>query len=126
MADIVLRFGKPSDLDGIFALYEAEGWTNFSKEKVTKMLATPLSIYLVLVDDEEIIGFARYMTDEVEMTFIGELIIAKNYRRQGLDRRLIEEISTRHSMTRLELVSEEDNFYKAVGFSFIGHDFRKR
>ena len=42
------------------------------------MLATPLSIYLVLVDDEEIIGFARYMTDEVEMTFIGELIIAKN------------------------------------------------
>lgn len=118
MADIALRIGESSDLDGIFALYEAEGWTNFSKDKVAKMLAAPLSIYLVLVDDEEIVGFARYMTDEVEMTFIGEFIVSKNYRRQGLGRRLIEEISARHPMTRLELVSEEDDFYKAVGFSF--------
>lgn len=126
MADITLRFGKHSDLDGISALYEDEGWTNFSKEKVAKMLAAPLSIYLVLADGEEIVGFARYMMDEVEMTFIGESIVAKNYRRQGLGRRLIEEISARHPMTRLELVSEEDDFYKAVGFSFIGHGFRKR
>ena len=70
--------------------------------------------------------FCRYITDDVETTFIGEIIVAKSHRRQGLGRHLIEEIEARLPATRIELVSEEDGFYKALGFSFVGNGFRLR
>ena len=111
MKHVKLRNATSSDLDGLFALYQAEQWTNFTKEKVAAMLAASASIYLVLEEAGEIIGFARYITDDVETTFIGEIIVAKSHRRQGLGRRLIEEIEARLPATRIELASEEDGFY---------------
>ncbi|MGT2846808.1 GNAT family N-acetyltransferase [Streptococcus massiliensis] len=126
MDNIVLRTATPSDLDGLFALYQAEQWTNFTKEKVAAMLEASASIWLVLEEAGEIIGFARYITDGVETTFIGEIIVAKSHRRQGLGRRLIEEIEARQPATRIELASEEDGFYKALGFIPIGSALRLR
>ena len=111
MKHVNLRNAIPSDLDGLFALYQAEQWMNFTKEKVAAMLEAPASIYLVLEEAGELVGFARYITDDVETTFIGEIIVAKSHRRQGLGRHLIEEI---------------DGFYKALGFSFVGNGFRLR
>ena len=119
MKHVNLRNAIPSDLDGLFALYQAEQWMNFTKEKVA-------AIYLVLEEAGELVGFARYITDDVETTFIGEIIVAKSHRRQGLGRHLIEEIEARLPATRIELVSEEDGFYKALGFSFVGNGFRLR
>ncbi|WP_270619147.1 GNAT family N-acetyltransferase [Streptococcus sanguinis] len=126
MKHVNLRNATSSDLDGLFALYQAEQWTNFTKEKVAAMLAASASIYLVLEEAGEIIGFARYITDDVETTFIGEIIVAKSHRRQGLGRRLIEEIEARLPATRIELASEEDGFYKALGFVPIGTALRLR
>lgn len=126
MKHVNLRNDTSSDLDGLFALYQAEQWTNFTKEKVAAMLAASASIYLVLEEAGEIIGFARYITDDVETTFIGEIIVAKSHRRQGLGRRLIEEIEARLPATRIELASEEDGFYKALGFVPIGTALRLR
>lgn len=126
MKQVNLRNATSSDLDGLLALYQAEQWTNFTKEKVAAMLEASASICLVLEEAGEIIGFARYITDGVETTFIGEIIVAKSHRRQGLGRRLIEEIERRLPATRIELVSEEDGFYKALGFRFVGNGFRLR
>lgn len=126
MKHVNLRNATSSDLDGLFALYQAEQWTNFTKEKVAAMLAASASIYLVLEEAGEIIGFARYITDDVETTFIGEIIVAKSHRRQGLGRRLIEEIEARLPATRIELASEEDGFYKALGCVPIGTALRLR
>lgn len=126
MKHVNLRNAILSDLDGLFALYQAEQWTNFTKEKVAAMLAASASIYLVLEEAGEIIGFARYITDDIETTFIGEIIVAKSHRRQGLGCRLIEEIEARLPETRIELVSEEDDFYKALGFVPIGNGLRLR
>ena len=126
MDNLILRTATPSDLDGLLALYQAEQWTNFTKEKVAAMLDAPASICLVLEEAGEIVGFARYITDGVETTFIGEIIVAKSHRRQGLGRRLIEEIQARLPETRIELVSEEDDFYKALGFVPIGNGLRLR
>ena len=124
MDNIILHRATSSDLDGLFALYQAERWTNFTKEKVATMLEASASIYLVLEKADQIIGFARYITDDVETTFIGEIIIAQSHRRQGLGRRLIEEIQSRQSATRIELASEKDGFYKALGFVPIGTALR--
>ena len=126
MLHIRLRTAIFSDLDELFALYQAEQWTNFSRKKIESMILAPASHYLVLEQNGEILAFIRYLTDEVETTFIGELIVSKNYRKQGFGRRLIEEVAARHPETRMELVSEQDDFYRKLGFVEIGNALRLR
>ena len=127
MIDIRLRSAGVSDLEEIYGLYEAEQWTNFSKEKITRILEADASHYLVLVnDDDKIIGFIRYITDEVETTFVAELIVNKSYRRKGFGTRLVQEVFKRYPACRLELVSEQDSFYEKIGFVPIGSGLRLR
>ena len=57
---------------------------------------------------------------------MGELIVNKEVRRQGLGRRLIEEVVRRCPGTRLDLVSEQDGFYESLGFAPIGRGLRLR
>ena len=53
MKQVNLRNATSSDLDGLLALYQAEQWTNFTKEKVAAMLAASASICLVLEERSE-------------------------------------------------------------------------
>lgn len=82
------------------------------------------SAYLVLEQEGEVVGFARYLTDGQVTTFISELLVAKAYRRQGLARRLLMAIAQRHPQTRLELLSQADAYYDALGFRRVGTGFR--
>ena len=98
---------------------------SFTEEKVTSLFSTNLSHYLVLEEDQKILGFARYLTDEVMTTFLAEIIIDKAYRGKGLGRRLIAEIHQKYPLTRIELISEADGFYQTVGFKPVGTGLRK-
>ena len=80
---------------------------------------------LVVEENQKILGFARYLTDEVMTTFLAEIIIDKAYRGKGLGRRLIAEIHQKHPLTRIELISEADGFYQTVGFKPVGTGLRK-
>ncbi|MTV64632.1 GNAT family N-acetyltransferase, partial [Streptococcus pneumoniae] len=79
---------------------------------------------LVVEENQKILGFARYLTDEVMTTFLAEIIIDKAYRGKGLGRRLIAEIHQKHPLTRIELISEADGFYRSISFKPVGTGFR--
>ena len=125
MKHVNLRNAIPSDLDGLFALYQAEhGWI-LPRKKWQLCLKRPLRFiwywkrqasWLVLPLHHRRCGDDLHRRNHV----------AKSHRRQGLGRHLIEEIEARLPATRIELVSEEDGFYKALGFSFVGNGFRLR
>ena len=92
---------------------------------MTSLFSTKLSHYVVVEENQKILGFARYLTDEVMTTFLAEIIIDKSYRGKGLGRQLIEEIHKKYPLTRIELISEVDGFYQTVGFKPVGTGFRK-
>ena len=52
------------------------------EEKVTSLFSTNLSHYLVVEENQKILGFARYLTDEVMTTFLAEIVIDKCHRRK--------------------------------------------
>ena len=83
---------KHKRLSSYYSLYQNEKWLSFTEEKVTSLFSTNLSHYLVLEEDQKILGFARYLTDLVMTTFLAEIIIDKSHRRKGLGQQLIEEI----------------------------------
>ncbi len=122
---MIIRPASRKDCQAIYSLYQSEKWLSFTEEKVTSLFSTNLSHYLVLEEDQKILGFARYLTDEVLTTFLAEMIIDKSHCRKGLGRRLIAEIHQKHPLTRIELISEADGFYQTVGFKPVGTGLRK-
>ena len=122
---MIIRPASTNDFQAIYALYQTEKWMSFTEEKVTSLFSTNLSHYVVVEENQKILGFARYLTDEVMTTFLAEIIIDKSYRGKGLGQQLIEEIHKKYPLTRIELISEADEFYRAVGFKSVGTGFRK-
>ena len=117
---MIIRPASRKDCQAIYSLYQSEKWLSFTEEKVRSLFSTNLSHYLVLEEDQKILGFARYLTDEVLTTFL-----AKSHRRKGLGQQLIEEIHKKYPLTRIELISEADGFYRAISFKPVGTGFRK-
>ena len=122
---MIIRPASTNDFQAIYALYQTEKWMSFTEEKVTSLFSTNLSHYVVVEENQKILGFARYLTDEVMTTFLAEIIIDKSYRGKGLGQQLIEEIHKKYPLTRIELISEVDGFYQTVGFKPVGPGFRK-
>ena len=122
---MIIRPASTNDFQAIYALYQTEKWMSFTEEKVTSLFSTNLSHYVVVEENQKILAFARYLTDEVMTTFLAEIIIDKSYRGKGLGQRLIEDIRKKYPLTRIELISEVDGFYQTVGFKPVGTGFRK-
>ena len=122
---MIIRPASTNDFQAIYALYQNEKWMSFTEEKVTSLFSTKLSHYVVVEENQKILGFARYLTDEVMTTFLAEIIIDKSHRRKGMGQQLIEEIHKKYPLTRIELISEVDGFYQTVGFKPVGTGFRK-
>lgn len=117
-----IRDGIEADALNLFKLYHAEGWTSFSQNKMTSLLVG--SSYLVVEGNGEIVAFARYLTDGVLTTFVAEILVAPDFRGQGIGKMLVDEIHQRTMGTRLELISEADDFYEYLGFRKVGQGYR--
>jgi hypothetical protein len=89
---MIIRPAITKDCQAIYSLYQNEKWISFTEEKVASLFSTNLSHYLVVEENQKILGFVRYLTDEVMTTFLAEIIIDKSHRRKGLGQQLIEEI----------------------------------
>ena len=124
---INLREWAPADFPVIQALSSAEGWTTPQSRPVEALRAWQNSWpVLVLTADEKIIGFLRALSDGEITTYIAEVLIAPEWRGQGLGTLLLETCHRLVPDTRFDLLSVEKSgsFYMTHGFrEFWG--FRK-
>ncbi|RSI44838.1 GNAT family N-acetyltransferase [Streptococcus cristatus] len=91
-----------SDINKLFAFYQAEQQTDFTRGKIENILANPNSICLLMEYEDKVIGFAYQITDDEGVTSNPEIIVAESYRNQGLERRLEEELQSRYSGVQTE------------------------
>ncbi|AUW97379.1 GNAT family N-acetyltransferase [Streptococcus pluranimalium] len=117
-----VRFADSEDMVSLAKLYQSQGWESFTEERIVHLLES--SHYILIEENGVIIAFLRYLTDDVLTTFIAEILVDKAFRSQGLGRLLVEEIMNLHPKTRLELISEADDFYDHLGFRNVGKGYR--
>lgn len=117
-----VRFADSEDMLSLSKLYQSQGWESFTEERIVHLLES--SHYMLIEENGVIIAFLRYLTDDVLTTFIAEILVDKAFRGQGLGRLLVEEIMNLHPKTRLELISEADDFYDHLGFRNVGKGYR--
>jgi ribosomal protein S18 acetylase RimI-like enzyme len=102
-------------LSGVLELYAAEGWPSFPEDPplAQRALAAPGVVSLVALEEGEVVGVARLLTDGALEAYLCELVIAERARRKGIGRTLVEEAFARSGARRLDTLSAEgsEGFY---------------
>jgi len=103
-------------LDGVLRLCRAEGWPSFPADssRALAVLTAPGVVTVVAVEGERVLGFAQVLTDGAIQAYLCNIAVALERRRQGVGRRLVQEVFAQSGAERLDLisVSAADDFYQ--------------
>ncbi len=122
----IKKYDYGRDYEHILESLMLEKWQSFYEERKDEyLLALNNSYSYVLYDNKQYCGFIRGISDGVFTLFIAELIINEEYRRKGYGRKLIEYVHGLVPLTRIDLISDNDEFYATLGFHFVGKGMRK-
>jgi predicted N-acetyltransferase YhbS len=80
---------------------------------------SPCRGYLGLValsSQRTVIGIAQVLSDGEVQAFLAVLVVAREHRRKGVARHLVEEARARTRGLRLDVISCADPFYEQLGF----------
>ena len=128
-ASFSIQAWSPNYFDAMCVLSSAEGWTTPELRPKETLAAWENSWpTLVAVDtDGKLVGFLRAITDTRITTYLCEVLVAREFRRLGLGRLLIDVCQGLVPTTRLDLLSMDkaDDFYRSIDCAdFQG--FRRR
>ena len=121
--DVVRTLGAER-LPQVLALYGSAWWTaRRTPADVERMLAgTDVVLGLVERSTDQLVGFARALTDSVYLAVILDVIVASSHRGQGLGRRLMDELLAHaplNAVDSVEVVCQPElvPFYRRWGFT---------
>ena len=116
---------RPADIEehflAIVGLYRAHGWTHAADPTRLRRAIESSSYAIVALDeDEEVIGFARALSDEAFAVYIADVLVAPDHQRRGIGRALVQAILDHYPIQRLHhqvLVAERgaEGFYRRLG-----------
>ncbi|MFD1413124.1 GNAT family N-acetyltransferase [Oceanobacillus jeddahense] len=121
-----IRLYEEKDFRKIQALNKEEGWNTLVENYLsTKEAWKNSDVALVIeIEEQEIIGYTRGLTDTCITLFICELLIDNQYRGLGLGKKIIHYLHNMYPNTRIELLADSSSrsFYEEFGFrTFYGY-----
>ena len=117
-----IRNATDNDIQTIYEIANEEGWQTFSVDKIRQLLMT--SHIIVVEDNQEIVGYTRFLTDQNVTLYITEIIISKNHRKKGYAKASLNYLQNLYPTIRIELLSENNGFYEKLNFRNIGTGYR--
>ena len=124
MSSVKIRPQEPSDGPALFQLYSQQGWNSFSQELLEQLLTA--SHWLILEQEGQIIGSARYLTDGLRTIYLCELLVKAEYQRQGYGSLLMTELQRLYPSLRIDLISDADAFYDSLQMRRRGMSYRSK
>ncbi|WP_066320207.1 GNAT family N-acetyltransferase [Bacillus sp. FJAT-29814] len=113
-----------SQLNDLVRLFQMEWWTKGRELKEVEAMVehSDIIVGLIAPDTEELIGFARVLSDFVYKAFIFDVVVSERYRGQMLGRQLLDAIIHHprlQGVKHFELYCRPEMlpFYQKWGFS---------
>ncbi|TCD46675.1 N-acetyltransferase [Streptococcus sp. X16XC17] len=113
------------ELAEVLPLYEAVGWTNYSRNPAMLEQAFKQTLFVLTARDQgKLVGLLRAVGDGASILFIQDIIVLPDYQRQGIGRRLMQETLEHFShVYQIHLLTDQTQktpeFYTSVGFSDV-------
>ena len=86
---------KKIDLDALFALYTAVGWSAYTKDIQQLAMGVQQSLKVITVwDEQQLIGLIRSVGDGETILYIQDLLVHPAYQNKGIGTQLIEKNGT--------------------------------
>jgi len=115
-------------IDKVCELLGNSYWANNRKKEITiKAIENSLCIGIYL--KEEMVGFARIVTDYATMYWLCDVIIDEKHRKNGLGRKLIEVITNMKEldgMFGLLATRDAHGLYEKYGFKKVGEKYMRK
>ena len=117
---MIFRAIRIEDYEAVRQFLTENGWEKrvSDKEKFCRMMENA-SRTVVAFDGERIVGFARALCDEVSNGYIGTVAVAKDFRKRGIGRELIERLigGDKNITWVLRSGRGSGEFWKKMGFT---------
>lgn len=118
---INLKFTKDIEVDYVEKLYSDAGWTNYTNDMTKLMRGIENSLDVISAwDRDKLIGLVRTIGDKETIIYIQDILVLKDYKRQGIGRYLMQQILDKYQdvrqiilLTDTEL--EQICFYESMG-----------
>jgi ribosomal protein S18 acetylase RimI-like enzyme len=116
--ELYLRKMQAEDLDRAMALKNAEGWNQTKKDWLLFLNGRP-EFCLVAVAGDKPVGTVTAIAYQQRLAWIGMMLVDRDYRRNGISRKLMAEIIDRLSgveTIKLDATPEGQLVYERMGF----------
>ncbi|RZI76833.1 MAG: GNAT family N-acetyltransferase [Pseudomonas sp.] len=88
-----VRSAATSDFDAIYNLLSTSGWSHrVTDVEELRRLVEASQRAVVAVMDDEIVGFARAITDGISNGYISMVVVGEPYRRRGIGQALVKSL----------------------------------
>ncbi len=111
------------EADALGALYDAVGWSTYTRDMDVLCAAIAGSDFVVVVQkDADLIGLARAVSDDASIAYIQDILVNPSHQGQGIGRALVSAILDRYAHVRQKVLltdsrPEQLRFYASLGFS---------
>jgi ribosomal protein S18 acetylase RimI-like enzyme len=109
----------PDHLDGLIALFEAEGWDEYTAdvERTRRALIAPGVTTLVAIAAGQVVGAIQLQSDGLIQAHVSMLLIDPTWRGRGLGSGLLREGLQRAGGLRLDIRTRTEGYYERLGAS---------
>lgn len=113
------------ELNELLWLYSDAGWSAYVAEPDKLLRSVEKSPYVLCArQNGRLIGLLRAVGDGESIMYMQDIIVLKEFRRQGIGRRLTEEFlrefsSVRQKVLICDILPENISFYESCGFKAL-------
>lgn len=119
-------YDENRDFERIIESCRKEQWIKFYTTKMEQFRsALKTSESYVAFVDGEYAGFTRCITDGFFTIFCCEIIVDAEFRRKGVGRALLKTVNDKYPTCAMDVISDNDDFYKANGFKVLANGMRQ-